>query len=88
MRISGCVFQQRNIIINSEEQFRAKYKGKEINISMFHNLGEAKFNHLTRFRLIVLDIKSGITNVDTYEDCHNIRDAIRCALKGVELIQS
>lgn len=83
MKILGCIIQNRNIKENTDSKFFAEYKGKQIIISSYHNLGKPKLEHLTRFNIDVIDIKTGINDVDTYEDCHDIRDAIRYAIAGV-----
>ena len=86
MKISGAIIQQRNIIVSSENEFQATYKGKEIYISTEHSLGKPKYDHLKRFNIDVQDMNTGMYDVQTYEDCHEINDAIRYALKGACLI--
>lgn len=86
MRIGEAIIQNRNIDINTKNEFYATYKGKKIHVSASHGFGEAKEYWLTRFNIDVIDIKSGMKDVETYEDCHDIREAIRCALKGACLI--
>lgn len=86
MKISGCIIQNRNITAYSNNQFCAVYKGKNFYISSDHGFGKPKYDHLTRYFISVTDIKSGWADVDAYEDCHNIRDAIKFALKGACLI--
>ncbi len=34
----------------------------------------------------VIDIKTGMSDVQSYEDCHTMKDAIRVALIGAGLI--
>lgn len=87
MKISGLVIQNRNISVDTENDFIAKYKGKEIIISTDHGFGKPKYDHLKRFNIDVIDIESGMKDVQTYEDFHNIKDAIRCALKGSLLLK-
>lgn len=87
MQISGCIIQRRNIDENTKSDFHATYKGKEIIVSSSHGLGDADKYWLTRFNIEVIDIKTGLRDVDTYEDCHEIRDAIRHALIGACLIK-
>lgn len=87
MKISGCIIQKRNITAYCESLFCAVYKGKKIYITTTHAFGKAKYEHLIRYLIQVVDLESGLSDVDTYEDCHNIRDAIRYALKGACLIQ-
>lgn len=86
MKISGAIIQQRNIEVSTENNFRATYKGKQINITTEHGFGDPEFNHLKRFNIDVIDIETGMYDVQTYEDCHEINDAIRYALKGACLI--
>ena len=86
MKISGAIIQQRNIIVSSENEFQATYKGKEINISTEHSLGKPKYDHLKRFNIDVQDMNTGMYDVQTYQDFHEIKDAIRYALKGACLI--
>lgn len=86
MKISGAIIQQRNIIVSSENEFQATYKGKEIYISTEHSLGKPKYDHLKRFNIDVQDMNTGMYDVQTYEDFHEINDAIRYALKGACLI--
>lgn len=86
MKISEAVIQDRNISVNTENDFDAKYKGKSIIISTNHGFGKPKWEHLRRYNIDVKDIKSGIIDVQSYEDCHNMRDAIRLALIGACLI--
>ena len=86
MKISGAIIQQRNIIVSSENEFQATYKGKEIYISTEHSLGKPKYDHLKRFNIDVQDMNTGMYDVQTYEDFHDINDAIRYALKGACLI--
>lgn len=86
MKISGCVIQTRQIVDHTEEIFSANYKGKHIYISTDHGFGEPKYKHLKRFLIDVVDVKTGLYDVQSYEDLHDIRDAIICALKGAMLI--
>lgn len=85
MKIAGCII--RNIVEYTDDIFRASYKGKKFYITTEHGFGKARYNHLTRFLIEVTDIKTGWLDVDAYEDCHNIREAIISALKGACLIQ-
>lgn len=86
MRIGLAVIQNRNIIESTKDNFEATYKGKRIIISTNHGFGKPKYDHLERFNIDVIDIKTGMYDVETYEDFHEIRDAIRYALKGAMLI--
>lgn len=82
MKISGAIIQKRNIEVSTENEFRATYKGRQINITTDHGFGKPKYEHLKRFMIDVTDIKTGMVDVQTYEDFHEINDAIRSALKG------
>lgn len=86
MKISEAIIQNRNIKVNTEDDFEAVYKGKQIIVSTNHGLGKPKYDHLRRYNIEVIDIKTGMRDVDTYEDCHTKHDAIRYALKGACLI--
>jgi hypothetical protein len=86
MKIGQAVIQDRNIIESSEDSFEATYKGKRILISTNHGFGKPIYDHLKRFNIDVIDIKTGMYDVETYEDFHEIRDAIRHALQGAMLI--
>lgn len=85
MKISGAVIQNRNITTNTEITFEATYKKHNIFVSSDHNLGDPKHDHLTRFNVVVTNDGGGYA-VDSVEDCHNIRDAIRGALTGACLL--
>lgn len=86
MKISEAIIQDRNIKVNTEDDFEAVYKGKQIIISTNHGFGKPKFEHLRRYIIDVIDIKTGLRDVNTYKDCHTMHDAIRYALKGACLI--
>jgi hypothetical protein len=86
MKISGAVIQNRNIKTSTEDVFDAKYKGKHIYITTDHGFGKPQYKHLKRFCIDVIDIKTGTRDVDSYNDFHEIRDAIRFALDGACLI--
>jgi hypothetical protein len=66
--------------------FNANYKGKRIYISTDHGFGKPQYDHLKRFLIDVVDIKTGMYDVQSYQDCHTIRDAIIYALKGAMLV--
>ena len=86
MKISGCIIQKRQILYNALDLFNANYKGKRIYISTDHGFGKPKYDHLKRFNMDVMDIKTGMYDVQTYEDHHTIEDAIRSSLKGCCLL--
>lgn len=84
MKISGAIIQPRNISINNSQTFCAQYKGRVIYVTTNHGFGKASYDHLTRYDITVT--KDGSFEVNTYEDCHTMKDAIRCALKGACLL--
>ena len=86
MKISGIIIQNRNISENTAENFFATYKGKQIIITTNHGFGEPKYKHLKRYSIDVIDIKTGLKDVMSYEDCQIMQDAIRYALNGACLI--
>lgn len=86
MKISGKVIQDRMIRQYTEDVFDASYKGREIYITSDHGHGPAEYDHLTRYDITVRVFESGMYDVDTYEDCHTMRDAIRYALEGAMLL--
>lgn len=86
MKVSGCIIQNRQIIDHTENLFNANYKGKRIYISTSQEFGKPQYDHLKRFLIDVVDIKTGIHNVHAYKDLHTIRDAIIYALKGAMLV--
>ena len=85
MKIAGVIIQNRNITVNTEKEFEARYKGKRIYITANHGHCKQKENHLNRYDIDVID-DSGMYDVQTYEDLHTMRDAIIYALKGACLI--
>jgi hypothetical protein len=86
MKISTAIIQERSISINTPETFSATYKGREINITTDHEYGNSKYPHLKRYDITVTI--NGSYEVNTYEDCHTMKDAIRYALKGACLLPS
>ena len=82
MKVAGCIIQERNIEVNKEELFVAKYKGKSIYITTDCDFGKPQYEHLKRCLVDVIDIKTGMYDVQSYGDFHTIRDAIIYALKG------
>lgn len=86
MKISCAVIQDRNIKENSETTFLATYKGMTIYVTTDHGFGEPKYKHLTRYYMAVTNNKNDMHDVDTWEDCHTMKDAIRIALEGACLI--
>lgn len=81
MKIAGRTF--RNVsFTNKETCFYAIYKGKKISITTNHGYGKPKFKQLNRFLIDVTDIKTGMIDVDSYEDCETIDEAIQKACTG------
>jgi len=87
MKVSGLVIQNSKIKKNTSSDFEATYKGKEITISTNHSLGSAIYKHLERYNIDVIDIKTGMYDVQTYKDLHSMHDAIRFALMGACLLK-
>jgi hypothetical protein len=87
MKVAGCIIQEKNITVNTEKKFEARYKGKRIYITANHGHGKPKEKHLKRYDIDVIDF-DGTYDVQTWEDLHSIRDAIIFALKGACLIPS
>lgn len=86
MKISGKVIQNKNITTHTSDDFVATYMGKKIFITTDHGFGRPKYDHLKRYLIDVIDIKTGLKDVDTYQDFHEMHDAIRYALRGAGLI--
>ena len=86
MKIAGCVIQKRQILDNTLALFNANYKGKRIYISKDHGFGKAKYPHLSRFLIDVVDIETGMYDVQAYQDFEHIDEAIEYALKEALLL--
>lgn len=86
MKVAGCIIQKRQIIDHTQNLFNANYKGKRIYISTEHRFGKSQYDHLKRFSIDVVDIKTGMYDVQTYEDLYTMRDAIIYALNGAMLV--
>lgn len=86
MKVSGAIIQNRNIDTYCKDLFHATYKGKIIYITTDHGFGKPEFDHLNRYMINVMDEKTGMYDVDAVKDFHDIKDAIRYALKGAKLI--
>ena len=82
MKIAGCIIQKRQIIDNTLALFNAKYRGKQIHVSKKHGFGKPTYPQLTRFSIDVVDIKTGMYDVQTYQDFEHIDEAIAYAIKG------
>ena len=87
MKIAGCIIQKRQILDNTLALFNANYKGKRIYISKDHGFGKPIYPQLSRFLIDVVDIKTGMYDVQTYQDFEHIDEAIEYALKGAMLSQ-
>lgn len=92
MKFCNSVIQRRNISKNTLSEFLATYKGKQISITTNHNLGKPNRTYLgdfyKRFSITVIDLKSGMLDVDTYLDEEHITDAILYALKGAQILNT
>jgi hypothetical protein len=88
MKVSGAIIRNKFIKENSSSSFSAIYKGREINITTNHGHGDPQYSHLKRYDITVIHLQSGIYDVNTYQDCHSMQDAIRYALKGACLLPS
>lgn len=86
MKVAGIVIQDRNITIRTESDFEATYKGKNIVISTNHGFGKPKLDFLNRYNIDVTDIKTGMYDVQSYQDFPTMRDALIFALNGACLI--
>lgn len=87
MKVSGAVFQTKNITTNTADVFDAMYKGHHFYITTDHGFDKPKYEHLKRFCIDVWDNSTGMKAVSTYADHRNIKDAIREALIGSCLIK-
>ena len=88
MKIYGKVIRPLNISVNTKNEFKAVYKGKQITINTIEAYGKPEFEHLTRFNIFVRDIKLDKRDYFQYKDFHTIRDAIRLALIVIETLES
>ena len=88
MKVSTAIIQNKKISEHSETDFVATYKGREIKITTNHGHGKAEYDHLTRYDITVIHLESGMHDVNTYEDFHTMRDAIRYAIIGACLMPS
>lgn len=81
----GTVIQERLIKRNTDKEFLAIYKGKEITITTDHDYGRAKYPDETRYDVVVQDLKTGDIDVNTLHDTSSMKEAIKFALKGAQL---
>ena len=86
MKIAGTIFRNKSVISNTPDEFDATYKGKHIVITTDHGFGAAREFGYRRFDITVRDIKTGMLDVNTYEDFETIGDAIQYALIGSMVI--
>lgn len=82
MKIKTAIIRNKSISVFTDNIFNAKYKGKEIYISSEHGFGKAIGKNQTRFCVNVIDIKTGMKDVDSYGDFSDIKEAIEYALNG------
>lgn len=82
----GTIIQERMIRENTKDTFDAVYKKYSIYITSDHGHGKPEYDHLTRYDITVRGEDGGYL-VDTYEDYHTMKDAIRDALQGAMLIK-
>lgn len=85
MKIAGCIIQNRQILDKTLSLFHGNYKGKRIYITKDHGFGKPKYPQLSRFSIDVVDIKTGMYDVETYQDFEHIDEAIKYALTGAML---
>ena len=82
----GTVIQERLIKKNTDKEFFAVYRDKEISITTDHDYGRARYNGQARYDVIVQDLKTGNIEVNTLHDTSSMKEAIKFALKGAQLI--
>ena len=82
----GKVFKTMHSIVRPEG-FEIPEKASAIHgITTDHGFGKPQYDHLKRFLIDVVDIKTGMYDVQSYQDFHTVRDAIIYALKGAMLV--
>lgn len=82
----GTVIQERSIKRNTDREFFAVYRGKEISITTDHDYGRAIYYSQKRYDVVVQDLKTGSIEVNTLYDGISMKEAIKFALKGAQLI--
>ena len=82
----GTVIQERLIKRNTNKEFFAVYRGKEISITTDHDYGRAKCYGHTRYDVVVQSLKTGNIEVNTLHDTSSMKEAIKFALKGAQLL--
>lgn len=85
MKVAGRVIQNRNITLNTPEDFEATYKGHIISITTDHGFVDPEYDRLKRFNIDVYELNTGSYAVETWKDFHTIRDAIIYSLEGAQL---
>jgi len=84
---TDVIIQNKNISIYNANDFEATYKEKKIIITSNHEFDPPQYNHLTRYLINVIDIKSGKNEFQKCDDFHTMMDAIRIAVIGSNLIK-
>lgn len=81
MKLGKKIIQPRNIKEHTKTDFLAYYKGKEISITTDHGHGTPETRGHKRFLIFVVDLKTGIINIETVQDFPRIKGAILHAVK-------
>lgn len=69
----------------TEKEISGTYKGKYFNIFLYEK-GDTYFKKgEKRYNIDVTDIESGLYDVNTWEECENIEEALKVAIKGAML---
>lgn len=87
MKILNSLFRKNKIIIYNKNNFIATYKNKYFHITSDHGYGKSSVDVNIRFCIDVIDLKSGMYDVFTYQDVETIEEAIKFALKGSCLVK-
>ena len=82
----GTVIQERLIKRNTDKEFFAIYRDKEISINTDHDYGRAMYDGQTRYDVVVQDLKTGNIEVNSIYDGSSMKEAIKFALKGAQLL--
>ena len=85
MRIGGCTFLNRNILLHNDCEFVGMYGGRTIYISTDHGLGQPSVNRLKRFQIDVVTNVGNTFEFQDWKDYGSIKKAITYALKGANL---
>lgn len=84
MKIGNAVIQNRNIVVNTLDNFKCRYKGREIHITTEHGHGKSIQDGCNRYSIVVT--RNGSYEVNTYEELRSMELAIKYALLGAKLI--